>query len=316
MFYNPSSEFTFHVLGKEITAENKSLLQKVLNENSRVEFHTVPADYDSKFIVREGDRVSVEAYYRFFAAKLLPDDVSKALYIDADILCTGKLDALFETDLSECPCGMVLDHTCADIRFYNRLGYDFDEKYYNSGLILLNLDYWRKNDVTQQLLDYVVNNPNKCLLHDQDALNAVLHGKIKKLDFKYNVQTYFLRVPLWANKTEAIDFDDEKIEKKYWKDIQEDLKHPVLIHFNIQYKPWHKECNVPFAELWRKFYAMQYGIKRIKPKPKTFKEKIKMLLLKTAVKIKMKKGIHHIFSYPDFCYELEKEYLEKLAVHQ
>ena len=39
LFYNPSSEFTFHVLGKEITAENKSLLQKVLNENSRGGVH-------------------------------------------------------------------------------------------------------------------------------------------------------------------------------------------------------------------------------------------------------------------------------------
>ena len=61
---------------------------------------------------------------------------------------------------------------------------------------------------------------------------------------------------------------------------------------------------------------MQYGIKRIKPRPKTFKEKIKMIVLKTAVKIKMKKVMPHILSYPDSCYELEKEYLEKLAVHQ
>ena len=316
LFYNPSSEFTFHVLGKEITAENKSLLQKVLNENSKVEFHTVPAGYDTRFVLREGSRLSIETYYRFFVAELLPDDASKALYMDADILCTDKLDALFETDLSECPCGMVLDQTYADIQFYNRLDYDFTERYYNAGVILINLDYWRKNGVAQQLLDYIGNNPDKCLLYDQDAINAVFHGKIKSLDFKYNLQTGFFRVPLWANRQGAIGFDDEKIEKKYWKDIQEDLKHPVLVHFCIHYKPWHKECNVPFAELWRKFYAMQYGIKRIKPRPKTFKEKIKMIVLKTAVKIKMKKVMPHILSYPDSCYELEKEYLEKLAVHQ
>ncbi len=317
LFYNPNEDFTFHILGKEISPQNKSLLNEeisVISQTAKIEFHAITSEYDSKFIIREGDHISVETYYRFFAPDFLSTDVSKALYMDVDILCAGSLKDLFDTDLSNKACGMVLDMDYGDINKYNRLGFDFIEKYYNAGVILLNLDYWREHNLTQQLLDFVCTHPNKCLLHDQDAINAVLHGKIRRLQFKYDLQNIFFQTPLWADENANEVFEDEKVEKRYWPEILEDLKSPVLIHFTGPYKPWHKECNIPFTNLWRKFNSSaQKCHMKVGPKPKSFKQAVKFVLLKLAVKTKMKKQMPHIFKYPASVYEIEDRFIMEAA---
>lgn len=285
-----------------------------LSQKSKIEFHTITNDYDSKFIVREGDHISAETYYRFFVPDFISPDVSKALYMDVDILCTGSLKELFNTDLNNKACGMVLDMDYGDINKYNRLDFDFTDKYYNAGVILLNLDYWREHNITQQLLDFVCTNPNKCLLHDQDAINAVLYGKIRRLQFKYDFQNIFFQTPLWADENVNEVFEDEKVEKKYWPEILRDLESPVLIHFTGPYKPWHKECNIPFANLWRRFNSSsQYCRMKVGPKPRTFKQAVKFILLKIAVRTKMKKQMPHIFRYPDSAYETEDKFIMEAA---
>ena len=77
--------------------------------------------------------------------------------------------------------------------FKDAVGVDTDA-YFNSGVLLINLDYWREHNITQQLLDFVCTNPNKCLLHDQDAINAVLYGKIRRLQFNMIFKIFFFRL--------------------------------------------------------------------------------------------------------------------------
>lgn len=71
LFYNSTEDFTFHILGKEISPQNKSLVMdeiSTLSQKTKIEFHTITNDYDSKFIIREGDHISAETYYRFYFA--------------------------------------------------------------------------------------------------------------------------------------------------------------------------------------------------------------------------------------------------------
>ena len=286
-----------------------------MTEKSSIEFHIVPSEYDAKFVVRDRDYISIETYYRFFIPDFLPNDVNTALYIDADILCAGNVSELFSTELTEFACAMVLDHDYSEISKYNRLDYDFNDKHYNAGVILLNLDFWRKNNITDKLLKFVCNFPQKCLLHDQDAINAILHGKIKRLNFKYNLQNVLFRTPLWADLSNEEIFPEEKIEKKYWNEIlTESIPSPVFIHFIGPYKPWHKECNIPFTRLWRKFYEKIDSYKRkIKAKPKSFKQKVKFWGNKLAVRFGLKKAMPLIYSYPSSAYKIEDDFLEKLS---
>ncbi len=51
-----------------------------------------------------------------------------------------------------------------------------NEKYFNSGMMLIDLVRWRAKSITQKVLDYINQNPEKLRFHDQDALNAILYN--------------------------------------------------------------------------------------------------------------------------------------------
>jgi len=65
----------------------------------------------------------------------------------------------------------------------NRLGIA-DDAYVNSGIMVLNLDYWREHGVTAKCMQWLESNPEIALLPDQDAINVVLQGAKKNIDVK------------------------------------------------------------------------------------------------------------------------------------
>lgn len=314
ILYFNRSPFVFHIISKNISEENKTKLKNVLlNTESKIEFHQISNEYDSKFILREGDHVSVETYYRFFIPDLLPENVDKALYLDADILCLNNFDKLFETDLSDFACGMVEDCRAFEIGKFNRLEYDIQYGYCNAGVMLINLSYWRKNNLRDKLIDFVIKNPEKCWAHDQDAINALLHKNIKRISFKYNLQTILLKYFMWKDLRSCPKevYIDSKIKKADWPLLEESLYDPCFIHFTDEFKPWIKKCNTPFTKIWLQFYkhSQWKNIKlqrTIKPK----KAHIKLALKKSLSKI-------HLFNYnldrfPEETYSIENKLLSQI----
>ena len=82
------------------------------------------------------------------------------------------MDSLWNIDIANNSVGAVPDITLTyDIRSYNRLDYEMELGYFNSGVLLINLDYWRKNSLSTIILEYINENVEKLKFHDQDALN-------------------------------------------------------------------------------------------------------------------------------------------------
>ena len=73
------------------------------------------------------------------------------------------------------------------------MGYETRYGYFNSGVLLLNLTYWRENNLENELLEYAYNNIGLLQYHDQDILNAVLKDRKKQMSIAYNVQSTFLK---------------------------------------------------------------------------------------------------------------------------
>ena len=71
---------------------------------------------------------------------------------------------------------------------YTRLHYPSSDSYFNSGVLLVNLDYWREEGLMSKALDYISKNGSKLVFYDQDVLNALLHDCKLFLPFRYNVQ--------------------------------------------------------------------------------------------------------------------------------
>ena len=252
-------------MSDDLDDADKSLLKGIAagREGAQVCFYE-PARLLSEEVLAKIDgtlqnRVNLTraTYYRILAADLLPQDVHRALYIDGDVLCTGSLEELFSLDLKGCPVGMCIEHENAQIYTYNRLGYPPQDGYFNGGVVLFDLDLWRRESVPRAMLGYLKENAKKLMIHDQDLFNAVLHGRIFPLDYSYNVMTASLNVFDWLEeeKNNYYARQTQYLLKDKWPALRAAVERPRLVHTTVPVKMWHKECDNPFAPVWRYFCA-------------------------------------------------------------
>ena len=182
--------------------------------------------------LNESNRFPKSIYFRF----LLPDilqDADRVLYLDCDILVRENILEFYNTDLEGYACAAIEDQRGDDITIHNRI-FMFS-RYFNSGVLLMNLDYWRKHNVAQQLIDYLRQYPERCWFPDQDALNAVLEGKVKFMDYRYNMQGEMLSHRCYL-----------QLSAEKWKKLDEAIGNPAIIHFTDINKPWYEECRHPY----------------------------------------------------------------------
>ena len=120
--------------------------------------------------------------------------------------------------------------------------------YFGAGVLLINVDYWRKNNTQQKSLDFVKKNKEICVWHDQDALNKILNGTVKFCHIKYNVYEH-----LYEN--------ENNYPALFNNEIKEAVENPIIIHFCSGRKPWTFESRCPFTATWLKLYKQLFGKK-------------------------------------------------------
>ena len=171
------------------------------------------------------------------------------------MLCTASLEPLFATDLKGCPVGMCLDLCQLYAYTYNRLGYPQEEGYFNSGVILYNLDLWRRENLSVAMFEWLKINAKRITMHDQDTINAVLHGKIFPLDLSYNVigSQFYVYYWLQEEKNGYYAHETQTLPKSEWPAVLAAVEAPRLVH--ITSKPWFKDSRAPFDPVWRYFYS-------------------------------------------------------------
>jgi lipopolysaccharide biosynthesis glycosyltransferase len=146
------------------------------------------------------------------------------LYIDPDTVVINSLDEFYNMDL----CGKVIaatPHTYGVVEFTNflRLGLKPDGHYVNAGVLLIDVNAWRKTITTSEIIDFVSENIKKLKLSDQDAINMIFEGKILFADErKYNLD----------EKTYTHYSYCKKIDMNWVE------KNTVIVHFNGSQKPW------------------------------------------------------------------------------
>lgn len=174
----------FHVLDGGITNSNKQKLYRLIKKfSSTLNFIPVQDHIFSGLDLRilSDSHVTRAAYYRILLPSLLPEE--RCIYMDCDIICRSSLDELWRTTLASCPVAAVRDID-AD-RHADRLGLP---QYFNSGLLLMNLNAMRKEKIQEQCLQFIREHSERIVMHDQDVLNCVLDGRIHKLGMTWNCQ--------------------------------------------------------------------------------------------------------------------------------
>lgn len=129
------------------------------------------------------ERFSIETYFRVIAMEMLPASVHRILYLDDDMIVKKPLYQLYSMDFD----GNTLI-ACKDIYGYVfgaaqqseiRLHLRQHGQYFNSGVLLMNMDIIRSKQIATKLLQYIYENEEKLYWLDQDALNVILEGQVK-----------------------------------------------------------------------------------------------------------------------------------------
>lgn len=110
-------------------------------------------------------------YMRLRLPKLLPR-ADRILYLDSDLSIHTDLCLLFHQDLKGLPLGAVDGGTlkwCIDHHFYPKVGLKDEDRSFNSGVLLLDAEIWRNQDIAGQALAF----GREHQVHDQTVLNAL-----------------------------------------------------------------------------------------------------------------------------------------------
>ena len=173
---------TIYVLTDYISNENRSRFER-LEATLKVNIEIVEISKKNKFHgLKTVERYFPSSmYYRFLLPEILCNE-DRVLYLDCDTMIRKDISALYHTELTGLACGAVVDQNCDSVSIQNRLRKEKNFEYYNSGVLLMNLEYWRENRITSNLIDLVREYSDDLIFPDQDVLNTLLNDKIFRLD--------------------------------------------------------------------------------------------------------------------------------------
>lgn len=170
--------------------------------------------------------------YTTYARLTIPEfiDEKKILYLDCDIFVRKSIATLYNEDLGSFYAGGVVDYCVKSRKWPSRLFLDDKDNslYFNAGVLLINLELWKKNNVGQTLLEDCSKNSYRYRYADQDAINVVLRSGIKSIDPRWNVMDYFYSRDLFLKE-----------------DILEKLDNIILDPYIRHFKGWKKNSLYP-----------------------------------------------------------------------
>lgn len=182
----------FHICTFGISDSNIELLEQLKSEKSEVDIHIFNRnEYENKLRhITQKTHVSPAALIKFE----LPNyflNYDKVLYIDSDIIAKGDLSELFNLDIEKYYMAASFDYWVHVINLaYHPIKIKNESFYFNSGVMLLNLNKMRDESVTDELWDYKLNNA-KTKLMDQECFNAICGNNTLPLSIKWNFNPEF-----------------------------------------------------------------------------------------------------------------------------
>jgi lipopolysaccharide biosynthesis glycosyltransferase len=175
-------------------------------------------------------RMPIATYYKLLIPEMLPATVHKAIWLDCDLVVTADLAWLWDNDLGGRHALAVQDPAVPFVSSRNgvadheQLGIAREAKYFNAGVMLVDLDLWRQDHIPARVIEYLRVHRDSVVFWDQEGLNAVLAGNWGELDPRWNYSANIRR-----RRTRA---GNGGVSKK------EPSNEPWIIHFTGNLKPW------------------------------------------------------------------------------
>jgi lipopolysaccharide biosynthesis glycosyltransferase len=166
---------------------------------------------------------------RFLAPEILPPEVNRALYLDCDLVVLEDLRPLWTMDMHGKSLAAAPDYPWGrpEVTAKRRtaLGLNAGHTYVNSGVLVLDLDRWRRDRISDRLFAYAEQQGAALAFHDQDTINAVLRDDIHLIDCRWNLQA---RMYLLGWRSFPSEFEATRHARR----------RPAILHYTTADKPW------------------------------------------------------------------------------
>lgn len=177
--------------------------------------------------------LSRTAYARILMPLSLSEATGRLFYIDCDTVVNASLAPLASMPMDGFALAAVDDIARQvperHIKRNRDIGLPDEMRYFNSGVLLIDLENWRRQRVSERTIAFINDHPTLPMM-DQDALNGALRGEWLPLDESWNLH--------------------RRLEKGVYTDDPALWREARIVHFIGQVKPNYTDCNHPARDLY------------------------------------------------------------------
>ena len=194
---------------------------------------------------------SYAAYARIFIPQLLHDE-KRVVYLDGDTLVNGSFKELLEIDLKGCPFALGVD--CVPSSYRKVINLPKSSPYFNSGVMLIDLETWRSHRCTDRFLEELNNPSGPNPLGDQDIFCRAFLGEIALLPPKWNFISHFFLFSYEGLARVVGGRNCLVFTKEQYEEASQD---PRVYHFlgHTLGRPWYTSSRHPMREAYRRAAA-------------------------------------------------------------
>jgi lipopolysaccharide biosynthesis glycosyltransferase len=230
------------------------------------------SEFGSFFSKGHLDYMSPDTYSRLLAPQVLPEDCEQVIYLDCDVVVLADL-----ADLSDAADPRFTLSAVSNVWFpyvsskfdttpvvfnFEELGIPPTNRYFQCGVLVINLRRWRDRNVTERAFSYLSKHRSEVQFHDQGALNAILYDDWFRLDQRWNQVSTALQPDRWVAPAYS---------RADWRRAKND---PFIVHYDGQDKPWKVGFKRPRSSFFLKYLKKTPYFRAVKVSPYAMLESV------------------------------------------
>jgi lipopolysaccharide biosynthesis glycosyltransferase len=190
-------------------------------------------------------RMTATTYQKLTLGEWIPEEIQRVIWLDCDLLVLHDLSGLWLAEMHDFVALAIQDQRVPmvssrlGVASWRELGLPAESKYFNAGVLVIDLERWRAQEIGRRSLDYLAGHRKEIYFWDQEALNAMLSGKWGELDTRWNWHPSLDRLVAPKNRNPA-----------YRSQTSEDR---WIVHFSGNLKPWSFSGGGPWYALYQRY---------------------------------------------------------------
>ena len=229
--------YNVHVITKDLKKQSIQLLQSI-TDNEMFNVSICSGVIESEEVFGEHLYVSKAALLKFKIPRIL-GHLDRAIYVDGDIIFRKGFETISHINIDQVYAAVVKDMPMYTDTMSHMQELKLDD-YFNSGVMYMNLQQMRNDNIEQKLIDYKLKE-EKHLYMDQDALNVIMNKHVIFIHPKYNF--FYDLCERFTKKQIALFYGILESE------VNELSTNACVFHLTGEKKPW-KDCGFKQMDEW------------------------------------------------------------------